>query len=199
MSGIRLEVDDSQVVQALVQLRSRVNNIKPALQQIGALVTSLTQLRFISQTGPTGEAWKPSRRALGQGTTRSRKKDGPNRGDTLADTGRLLASINWKLLSGSAVAIGTNVEYASTMQFGAAKGQFGTVMAKVSAFMRRVPTRDVFAKTGRLRKRGMTEVRAHERRMLVPCGTIPARPFLGFNSSDIDDILAILSNHMRFG
>lgn len=83
-------------------------------------------------------------------------------GQTLLDTGRLRDSIAHRLRGAKAVDIGTNVRYAAIHQFG---GEITPKTAKVLRF--RVPGGGWVSK-GRVR--------------------IPARPYLGLNRRDIQDI-----------
>ena len=65
---------------------------------------------FAEETGPDGEKWKPSQRAI--------KEDG----QTLTDKRHLRNSIDFELDGDEAVEVGTNIEYGSTHQFGEETG-----------------------------------------------------------------------------
>lgn len=74
--------------------------------------------RFRTATDPYGQRWKPSLRAQLEG------------GQTLSDTGRLRRSFSVQNVSPRGFAIGTNVIYAATHQFGA------TIRPKRARFLR---------------------------------------------------------------
>lgn len=76
------------------------------LDNIGSYGVSSTQERFIQRRDPEGQSWKESRRAREEG------------GQTLRDSNRLFQSLTHKV-SGTSVAWGTNLVYASAHQFGA--------------------------------------------------------------------------------
>ena len=191
-----IEFDDREVREALQKLQLGMTNLKPVMEEIGALLLAVTQLRFREQHGPDGRPWKPSHRAMGQGGNRSRK-DGDRRGDTLRNTGRLHDSITYQADDRSVV-IGTNVVYAAVMQFGAKKGEFGSAVANVREHKRMV---HFTTKAGEKSKTRRTQVvSAHERRIpAIPWGDIEGRPFLGINDQDKADILEIISRHMGLG
>lgn len=78
--------------------------------------------------------------------------------------GGLAASINYKADKDN-VKIGTNKIYAAVHQFGAKKGSFGTVAANI---------------------------KAHTRKMKLPWGDIPARPFLVVQKEDWGEVTEAL-------
>jgi phage virion morphogenesis protein len=117
MSGVSFTVDDRAVMRALQRMQSRAGNLRPVLKSIGQVLVTETDLAFREERDPWGHAWA----ALSPVTKKRR------RGTTahiLSDTGRLRGSINARVQDDS-VAVGTNVVYAGTQQFGAAQGAFG--------------------------------------------------------------------------
>lgn len=90
-------------------------------------------------------------------------------GQTLVDTGRLRDSITHRV-AGDGVEIGTNVVYAATHQLGA---DIRAVNAPYLAF-----------------KLGDRFVRVREVK-------IPARPFLGVDQADEDDIVALATDYLE--
>jgi len=147
--------------------------MSPLMRNIGEIVRERAMQSFASGMSPDGAPWKPSRRALLQG------------GKTLIDTAILRNSIH--VTPGSAsVRVGTPVQYAGTHQFGAKRGSFGMVSVMVKRHMRRAKKGKEYA------------VREHARRLALPWGDVPARPFLGVASEDWNDIRdAILEYAMR--
>ncbi len=159
----------------LPPILQRAGNWGPLLDQIGLYLVSQT-LRHFALGGP---GWKP----LKPSTVAHRRKGSAV---PLRDTGRLMNSIAHKV-EGNKVKVGTNVEYASTHQFGARKGQYGTktMVQHVREHVRR-------------RKGASERVRAHERRrtIQIPWGDVPARPFLYITADDIRTMEEIVREYL---
>ena len=136
-------------------------NLEPMLSEMGEAVVESTRLRFTDGKGPDGNKWAP----LSAATLLRRRKKGKG-AQPLLDTGRLRNSIT-KRVEPRSVWIGTNVVYARTHQFGAAKGAFGTGKYKT--------------------RKGSFP---------IPWGNIPARPFLGFSRDDQAEIVAIIQRRI---
>ena len=124
--------------------------------EIGSELVTSTQLRFHDQHDVEGNPWKQSWRAKMQG------------GQTLRDTGRLMNSMTHNVLP-NGVEVGTNVEYAHALHFGA------HILPKTAQYL-------VFNVLGNWRK--VKEV------------NIEARPFLGINADDERMILDIIEEHI---
>ena len=109
---------------ALGQLLARARNLKPAYEEIGSVLVTLTQERFEAERAPDGTPWTPFalatlRRRLG---SQKPKKGGKGGGASLApkllqDKRILFRSITYQA-DASGVAEGTNVKYAALHQFG---------------------------------------------------------------------------------
>lgn len=166
MTGVSIQVDlkgRADIAAALGRLSRRVEDMRPAFDQIGASLTASTLKRFEDQKGPDGQPWKPlsadtilarlggTRRTYTKGM-KFRKGVAAKIGalKILQDKGRLKASITWRAAS-DRVEIGSNLVYAAIQQLG---GQAG---------------------------RGVT---------------IPARPFLGIDDSDKNEIGRIVENYL---
>jgi len=108
---IEIQVNSRAVTAALRRMAERGGDFSGALDEIGASLVSSTVQRFRQGVSPSGEPWKPSRRAEREG------------GRTLVDSGRLRDSITHEV-SGNSVSVGTNVVYAAIHQLG------GTIRAK---------------------------------------------------------------------
>lgn len=123
MSGLSVTVDDAVLKAALSGLQRALADARPAMEAIGQLLVTETDLAFRGQRDPWGAPWP----GLSQVTLKRRRK-GPREGapvaQILADTGRLRGSITYRA-GRHAVAVGTNVIYAATHQMGAARGAFG--------------------------------------------------------------------------
>jgi len=115
-----IKVDDADVRGALQRLIALGNNPTPALQDVAALGESSTRLRFRTQTGPDGQRWKPSLRAMLSGG-RTLTKDGHLSGSISSSAGKDFAE--W----------GVNRIYAAIHQFG------GTIRAKGGALKFAIP------------------------------------------------------------
>jgi len=157
--GVRITVgDDSAVLSALSKLALDRDDKTALLNEIGVNLVENARLRFSDQVAPDGTPWQPSLRAINQG------------GDTLRDTGTLLASLTHAVLS-EGVEYGTNVPYAATMHFG------DTIRASAAPYLTfRVPG------GGWAKKKEVT---------------IPARPFLGLDSDDEQMVVDIIGNFLK--
>lgn len=167
MSGIIFQVHSEALEQRLKDMADRINN-KTLLQKAGAIVRESVRTNFAAGGRPN--KWAPLKTRAGQ---------------PLRDRGILQNSITSKV-SGDRVYVGTSVKYAAVHQFGARKGSFGTVLARVRSHER---TRDGKTHT----------VRAHARKQLVPWGDIPARPFLLVQDEDRVELEAVLADYIFKG
>lgn len=158
-AGVSLEVrlqDFAPMMGAMAGVIALGHNPQPMLADIGRYGEESTKLRFQDQTGPDGQKWKPSRRALTDG------------GLTLVKTTNLMQSITSHATKTDAV-WGTNLVYAPIHQTG------GTIYPKT-------------AKALAFSLPGIGLVFAHH-------VTLPARPFIGINDNDRDNIGDIIIGH----
>lgn len=169
---ITIKIDNRNVLDALNQLAGRVDNLAPALSEIGERLAESTQARFNTSTGPAGQRWAPNSQATILDYLRG-PKDAPRSGiygkksgkltskgagiamnkKPLIDSGLLRDHIDWQLIPGG-VAIGTD-RFADAWDSGAAVHQFGSINGK-----------------------------------------IPARPFLGVSDDDERTILDIVAGYL---
>lgn len=105
-TSFKISIDDAAVQRAFDRLIRAGTDLTPAMDEIGAMLVSATQIRFERGHGPDGAAWKPSYRASAEG------------GKTLIKRGHLRDSITHQA-SKDEVRVGTNVLYAAVHQFGA--------------------------------------------------------------------------------
>lgn len=104
---------DSSPIEAIFKRLNQFNADKFQLyDEIGAELSHRVQVRFLNGVDVDGNPWKVSWRAKLQG------RNGVGVGATLRDTGRLMNSYTHNVL-GSGVEVGTNVEYAPYLHFGA--------------------------------------------------------------------------------
>lgn len=149
-------------------------------QAVGAYGENSTRLRFRNQEAPDGTPWKPSQRASKSG------------GKTLVISGRLRGSISHQVRA-DGVSWGTNAVYARIHQLGgeiqrAAFSSWARLRTNASGTLLRQKNHEhlaVFAKA--------THKRVHAKPYTVAAHTIhvPARPFLGVNSADGDEIMRL--------
>ncbi|MDF1592598.1 MAG: phage virion morphogenesis protein [Desulfobacterales bacterium] len=164
---INVKIDDQKVRQLIARIRQRQRDMTPAMKIIGETVRSSVIRNFEKGGRPT--KWEPSKK---------------KKGKTLMVQGLgggLAGSINVRAASDSVI-VGTNKKYAAVHQSGAAKGSFNKG-SPVDMMIR-----------AHLRK-GI-KVRAHTRRMKLPRGDIPARPFLMVQDEDWSEIRAALSDYL---
>jgi len=169
-ASIRAEIQDlDRADRKLQSLFARTSNLFPLMDQIGALVTEQSRMRFETQRAPSGEAWEQSGRAREQG------------GQTLVDTGRLRDSLQ-HLAGATSAQIGTNVLYAAAHQFGR------TEVETVEAHSRRIE--QAFGRP--LKFPVYQNVRTHKRNP-----NIVARPFLGLNGDDREEINDVVGAYIE--
>ena len=118
---ITVQVSDREVRDALNRLREAGADMTPAMRDIAAAMESTAQAAFQHQRSPDGEKWPD----LSEHTKARRRKRRKWPGQILHVSGRLAASISSSYNADSAIA-GTNLIYAVTHQFGAARGKFGS-------------------------------------------------------------------------
>ena len=137
--------------------------------------------------GPGRIPWKPKRRVTDG-------KDKP-----LVFSGRLRDTLAWRR-DGAAVLIGSDLPYARIHEFGGEIRQYA--YARKVAFRRvkgvdaagNATSRFLFARTGkRGHKRVETRVVTFGDRII----RIPARPFLGVDAEDRDEVSDIVARHLR--
>lgn len=157
--AIRVQIaPDSGVLSALAKLALDSADKTSLLDEIGINLSENARLRFSDQVSPDGQPWKPSIRAKVQG------------GETLRDTGRLMASIT-HAVGGDSVEYGTNLEYAPFLHFGA------DIKAVAKPYLTfKIPG------GGWARKKNVT---------LAP------RPFLGLSGEDEQQVVDIIGNFLR--
>jgi phage virion morphogenesis protein len=170
---ITLEIDDATVLARLAELSRRVEDLRPALKEMGEDLVATTQARFASTTAPDGSRWAPNsqttilrylaRDGAGKVTNKKGKLNAKGIASVMGkkplsgDSGNLADRINYDVVDGHTLLVGSPEKYAGVQQFGAARGSLG---------------------------RG------------APWGDIPARPFLGVSEEDGRSILAVLESYL---
>lgn len=173
--GLKIEVKDKEVTRLLGRLQRRMANLTPVMSAVAQVVRTSIVRNFEREGRPA--PWQP----LSPVTVKLRGRARPIlRRQGFA--GGLMGSIHSKGYRDRAE-IGTNKAYAAVHQFGAEKGDFGTVEATIPQHLRRIT--QAF---GRPIEPKVITVREHKRRMLLPWGDIPARPFMVVQDEDWKEI-----------
>ena len=189
MAFLEVTVDDAALKAGLKNLADALGDLRPFFQDVGETLLNSTRERFNSRTGPDGESWAP----LSPSYAAKKKR---NRNKILTLSGALRGTLT-KQADKDTLRIGTPLVYGATHQFGAAKGSFGAVVAHINEYTRR--GRGGRDGKGRYTAGKAITVRAHTRRMVVPWGNIPSRPFLGLSDADRDDLLDALAEYLAKG
>jgi phage gpG-like protein len=164
---IRIEIDDHVI--SLIRSRWSDLDMTPMMEEIAEIGVMSVRRNFEAGGRPKWAGHSPStikRRGVGARVLIDRGM-----------AGGLMGSIHGKGFRDHAE-ISANKEYAATMHFGARKGEFGTVAARIPSHKRK----------GR-------DVRGHTRMMRVPWGHIPARPFMSITDSDKADMMAVVGDY----
>lgn len=182
---IEIKADAENARGLLLDLKKRVDDPTPAMKVIGAIIRTSVVRNFEKQGRP---GWK----GLSKTTKKLRGASGPIlRRQGFA--GGLMGSVEFKADS-DGVQVGTNKIYGAVHQFGAKKGSFGTIMAKIGTHSRRIT--QAF---GRMIEPRTVTVSEHKRKMSLPWGDIPARPFLMVQDEDWNEIGAALGEFVTGG
>lgn len=118
MSGAQIEIDDTQVVNALIRLLRVTSDLTPALNDIGEMLDKSHDARFDLEVSPDGQPWEYLS-VLSHLLTKEKNPD-----KILTESGRLRESLHYDVTDNT-LQFGTNVVYAAVHQFGAKKGAFG--------------------------------------------------------------------------
>ena len=117
--------DDAEVIAALQRLRNQVGNIRPALAEIGEVMSESTKHRFETTTDPNGGLWAANSDVTVEHKGHARPLTG--------ETGALMESIHFQLDGDFAVEIGSNQVQAAMMQFGGIKEKFPHLWGDIPA------------------------------------------------------------------
>jgi len=178
--NLEIKAKDQRVYNLLQRIQRKFGNFKPGLEIIGETVQASISRNFEKGGRP---GWKE----LSPVTKKIRKKKRKWPGWILVVSGAL-KSISDRI-GKDRVTLSANKKYAALQQFGAKKGSFGEIEANIKAHIRKI-TR-AFGRPGKPRK---VSVRAHTRKMKLPWGDIPARPFMMVQDEDWDEIRESLND-----
>lgn len=172
MAGANLKID---VVitgpDTLARIDSAMDNTAPLLARIGEYLQDATRDRFKSQSGPDGSAWQPL-----QPRYQRRKKQ--NKDKILTLRGHLRGQIHWQPDGDDAVLVGTNSKYGGIHQKG---GTIQKPARQSTVHFGAGKAKHLFVKKKKAKRSLQVTVPAHQVNM-------PARPFLGVNAGDQEEI-----------
>ncbi len=185
-ADFEIEIKDSGIQAMVARIERRVNNLKPAMGLIGEIALGSIQENFEKGGRPS---WEP----LSQTTINIRKRINKWPGRILVRSGvagGLLGGITYRP-SNEDVRLAANKPYATTQHFGAKKGSFGTVAATIKEHTRKIS--QAFGKPIEPKK---VTVKAYTRKMSLPWGDIPARPFMMVQDEDWTEIKETLTEFL---
>lgn len=173
MSGVAITVsiNDKEIKELLSRIQNNLVDPTPIMKIIGSTVRASIIRNF--EKGGRPQKWKKH-----SSLTEKRRGAGAKVLMAQGFAGGLAGSINYSAKKDS-VKIGTNKIYGAVHQFGAKKGSFGIVAANIKAHLRK----------------GI-KVKAHTRKMKLPWGNIPARPFLMVQNEDWSEIKDAVNTYL---
>lgn len=122
MTTIRIEYDDSDLLNGLARLQVLLGDLTPVMQDIGEFLVGSTKDRFSAGTSPDGTPWAPKTQTTIDAYRR--RRDPVDQRPLFGPTGSLSRTIFAQAGPGS-VEWGSPMIYAGVMQFGEAKGAAG--------------------------------------------------------------------------
>ncbi|GAB1351335.1 phage virion morphogenesis protein [Erysipelotrichia bacterium] len=189
MKPVQIEVDDRQVLELLARMNRRITDMREVMSGIGNEVVKGVKDNFEAEGrySIVGEyiggdnKWQP----LSKMTERIKEKRGKSPPyKILQDDGHLAKSIHTENVTQNSVEVGTNMVYAPMHQFGAKKGEYGSIVIQIDAHKRKS------------KKGNEYDVSGHQRRVPNPMFNIPARPFLTVHPDNIETIVGMLTDHI---
>ncbi|MDR1656134.1 MAG: phage virion morphogenesis protein [Deltaproteobacteria bacterium] len=185
MAGVSLHIDMAEVTERLGEITSRLGNLQPLMERIGAVLLLSSQMR-IEQTkkAPDGSAWTP----WAKSTAKRRLKNGSAGGGLLRFQGHLLRSLNYRASADSVTVSmggsGKAMDYARIQQLG------GDIQRGPSS-------RNLYyGTTGNQ----LVKKKKAKRVKTVNVGGyvihIPARPVLGLSDDDVSDIREVVNDYL---
>lgn len=177
---IEYELDDEQARALLERIRNRITDMTPVLDILGEIALESIETNFERGGRPP---WEP----LSEDTIEDRKKENKWPGQILVRAGKaggLLGSLNYRTVE-NGVVLSANKAYAALHQFGAHRGEFGTVPVTIPEH----------ARTSKKGKK--YRVKSHQRMMAIPWADIPARPYMKIQDEDMDEMLEALKTYLE--
>lgn len=136
MTAFTITVDDAQVLAALRRLRSKTEDLGPALEDIGDRLVHSTQDRFATSTAPDGTPWAANSavtisRYLGLSSGKKREARAAGK-KPLVNGGFLRDQIHFNV-TGNVLEVGATMGYAAMQQFGGKKSEFPHLWGDIPA------------------------------------------------------------------
>lgn len=157
---IRVEIQHDEIGPVLDRLAASLTDMRPVMQEIGDALVYETGQRFERGVSPAGVPWTPKSKTT---IETYRRRGGSVSFKPLIGPTKVLSTTIHHHAETNSVEVGSNAIQAAVMQFGAAKGAFGSYQGK--GFGGTTPT------------------------ISIPWGDIPARPFLGLSDIDRSNII----------
>ena len=172
MAGANLSIDVKITgPDTLARIDAALANTTPLLARIGEYLQDSSRDRFKSQSGPDGTAWQPL-----QPRYQRRKKQ--NKDKILTLRGYLRGYIHWQADGDDAVLVGTNSKYGGIHQRG---GTIQQPARQSTVHFGAGKHKHLFVKKGKAKRSQQVSIGAHQ-------VNIPARPYLGVNAADQQQI-----------
>ena len=172
MAGANLTIDTVITgPDVLARIDEAMGNTAPLLARIGEYLQDATRDRFKTQSGPDGSAWQ----AL-QPRYQRRKKQ--NKDKILTLRGHLRGQIHWQPDGDDAVLVGTNSKYGGIHQKG---GTIQKPARQSTVHFGAGKAKHLFVKKKKAKRSLQVSIGAHQVNM-------PARPYLGVNAGDQEQI-----------
>jgi len=124
MAAAKIQVDNTQVLEALNRLVQQSGDLSEPLQEIGEYLVESTKQRFATKTAPDGTAWKGN-----SPVTIDRK----GRDDALIGETTQLADAIFPNVSGNTLEIGSTRQYAAMQHFGGRRSDFAHLWGDIPA------------------------------------------------------------------
>lgn len=140
-----IELTNRSGLDYLQGMLDRAKDFSPVLAEIGEDMAESTKRRFATTTAPDGTAWAPNSAATlaRYSDLFARKKDGSltkkaqakiaGKKPLTGETRSLVTTINYQVLGGNEVGIGSPMVYASMQQYGGNKSDFPNLWGNIPA------------------------------------------------------------------
>lgn len=178
MIEISVKTNTENVGRVFVKLNSKLTDLTVPLKQSAIYMLGSVMRNFEAQGRP--RPWAP----LSRMTLQLRRK-GMSFGSPmiLQDTGMLKNSISYELMDGNSVRVGTNMPYASKLQYGG-KSVIPAHRERVKSHTRKMGSRSVM-------------IKAFDRDVPRRTFTTPARPFVLFQTEDKVEVRKIFLDYLQ--
>ena len=129
MIEVELKTDD--LTRALEQLRARLSDMTPVMQDIGEYLVESTKARFVAGVDPDGDPWA-AKSPVTMAATAAREKKAADPRPLFGPTGLLSSQISYEA-GPDHVEAGSNRIYAAMMQFGGTTSAFPHLWGDIPA------------------------------------------------------------------